>query len=90
MSSKVVVLLGLSLVVFVMIASEVTAREMAETTTTSFNPTKAEKANGLVGDDKHHGGGGWCKHGCCGHGHHGGCSMCCSYKGQTREDAAKP
>nr|GMD72289.1 glycine-rich protein-like [Ipomoea batatas] len=37
MSSKVVVLLGLSLVVFVMIASEVTAREMAETTTTSFN-----------------------------------------------------
>nr|GMD59929.1 glycine-rich protein-like [Ipomoea batatas] len=45
MSSKVVVLLGLSLVVFVMIASEVTAREMAETTTTSFNPEAGTTSN---------------------------------------------
>ncbi|XP_031110682.1 glycine-rich protein 3 short isoform-like [Ipomoea triloba] len=73
MSSKVFVLLGLSLAVFLFIASEVTAREMAETST-SFDPTKAEKANGVVGDDKHHygGGGGGYGGGGYGHGGHGG------------------
>nr|GMD70251.1 glycine-rich cell wall structural protein-like [Ipomoea batatas] len=79
MGSKVLLLLGLSLAVFLMIASEVTARELAETTT-SFDPTKAEKANGVAGDDKHngdgyggygHGGGGY-GHGGGGYGHGGG------------------
>ncbi|XP_019179929.1 PREDICTED: cold and drought-regulated protein CORA-like [Ipomoea nil] len=71
MGSKVFVLLGLSLTVFLLIASEVTA----ETTTTSVEPTKAEKASGVAGFGRGwengyghggHGGGGY------GHGGHGG------------------
>nr|GMD68021.1 glycine-rich cell wall structural protein-like [Ipomoea batatas] len=72
MGSKVLLLLGLSLAVFLMIASEVTARELAETTT-SFDPTKAEKANGVAGDDKQYGDGyGGYGHGGGGYGHGGG------------------
>ncbi|XP_031113422.1 glycine-rich protein-like [Ipomoea triloba] len=86
MGSKVVVLLGLSLAVFLLIASEVTAREMAETTPSSVDP-KAEKASGVDGygggyGHGGHGGGGYGHggHGGGGGGYHGGCKHgCCGH-----------
>ena len=75
MSSKLFILLGLCLAVSLLIASEVSARELAETTVhASSDTTEADKRNehidGYGGGGGHYGGGGGHYGG--GGGHYGG------------------
>lgn len=97
MGSKAILFLCL-LGVVLMVASEVTARDLAE------NTNAAEKSTEGLEESKYYGGGGGgghcyghqcggggggggyhhgCNYGCCGHGY-GGCK-CCTYAGEPKE-----
>ncbi|KAI8562620.1 hypothetical protein RHMOL_Rhmol03G0048900 [Rhododendron molle] len=71
MGSKAMVFLGLFLAIALLISSEVTARDLAETTTTSTTPTTADQQTNGIDDAKYHHGGDGYHHGG-GSYHHGG------------------
>ncbi|CDP20200.1 unnamed protein product [Coffea canephora] len=74
-----------------MIASEVTARDLAENTNAAEKSTEGLEESKYGGGGGCHGyghcggggGGGHCYHGCCGHGY-GGC-RCCTYAGEPKD-----
>ncbi|KAL8459056.1 hypothetical protein ACS0TY_036507 [Phlomoides rotata] len=77
MGSKVIIMLGLFLAMVVLISTQVSARDLAETS----NTIDASTDGGGHGGHGGHGGGG-CRYGrCCGH--HG--CRCCSYAGEKSE-----
>ncbi|XP_027164452.1 glycine-rich protein DC7.1-like [Coffea eugenioides] len=97
MGSKAILLLCL-LAAVLMIASEVTARDLAENTnaaeksTEGLEESKYYGGGGRYGGGGGHyggggghygGGGGHCYHGCCGQGY-GGC-RCCTYAGEPKD-----
>ncbi|XP_027117066.1 uncharacterized protein [Coffea arabica] len=99
MGSKAILLLCL-LAAVLMIASEVTARDLAENTNAAEKSTEGLEESkyygggggggrGCYGRGCGGGGGGGCYHGCCGGGGgygygHGGC-RCCTYAGEPKD-----
>nr|XP_016438991.1 PREDICTED: glycine-rich protein-like [Nicotiana tabacum] len=97
MGSKAFLFLGLCLVVFFLISSEVVAAELAETSNSMKSDNENEvhvegrSGNNGVGNDGYYGGGGGggykrrgCRYGCCRKGYHG-CKRCCSYAGEAMD-----
>ncbi|KAL8459055.1 hypothetical protein ACS0TY_036507 [Phlomoides rotata] len=86
MGSKVIIMLGLFLAMVVLISTQVSARDLAETSNTIDASTDGgghggHGGHGGGGGHGGHGGGG-CRYGrCCGH--HG--CRCCSYAGEKSE-----